>query len=519
MLAFLRFDDTNVPDFPLAHFNVTNGKLEVQKYPKAGDTNPGVKLGVGQVSDGTITWIDIKDNADHYVAWPFWSPDSKYLYFQWMNRNQDTIRIYKSNPYSGIKSKVYEEYQESWVEFFEDLFILKNNAGFLVRSDVDGWRHLYLFNENGKLLQRLTRGDWDVMEIVLVDEKNNVVYFHGAKENTTETHLYKINLNGEGFKRLTEKNGTHSVKVSAGGNFFLDTFSSITEPTRIDLYNNKGVSIRSIGNSESVNRRDYNLGKVDIFKIPTSDGFELPALWVLPPDFDEQKSYPVIFKVYGGPGRSDVKNKFVSFSDFYLAQQGIIVLHIDHRGSGHFGKNGQSKMHRVLGKWELHDWIAAVKWLRQQPYIDHKRIGIGGTSYGGYAACIALTAGAEFFTHGYAGYSVTDWRYYDSVYTERYMDKPDENPEGYRQGSALTFVDKYKGHLLITHGALDDNVHMQNTMAFIQKLEKMNKQFELIIYPNQRHGVRGAWRTHARRSVVDFWFRHFLDRELDVEND
>lgn len=516
-IAFLRFDDTDVPEFPIFHCEGVRGYLEVQRYPKPGDANPLVKLGIAHLDEKKICWINNDEKADNYIAWPSWTPDSKNLLFQMVNRGQDNLKIYKSDPSSGLKKMVYEEEQPSWVDFIEDLYLFDDGRGFLIRSDKSGWRHLYFYDMEGTLIQRLTEGDWDVSKIVRIDEKNDCVYFQGFQDKSTETHLFRIALNGSNLIKLTTNAGTHSVEVSPGGKYYFDTYSSISYPEKMELYDTEGELIRQIGDNNSGTLGSYVLGKIQLFYIPTVDGVELPMLWILPPNFDISKKYPVIFQVYGGPGRASVRNKYPSLTYQYMAQNNIITVIVDHRGSFHFGKTGQSKMHRNLGKWEMNDYIEAVKWLRDQPFIDKDRIGIAGGSYGGYVVAMALTYGAEYFTHGVALYSVTDWQLYDNVYTERYMDMPAENPEGYKFGSALTHADNYKGHMLIVHGALDDNVHMQNTTQFIQLLQKFDKSFELMIYPNQKHGARGAWGKHANRETVNFWFRHFLGRELVVE--
>ena len=305
--------------------------------------------------------------------------------------------------------------------------------------------------------------------------------------------------------------------VSPGGNYFIDTYENINQSSKIDLCSTDGKLIRNLGDENLAVLDDYDLGKVELFTIPSGDGYNLPAIWVLPIDFNESKQYPVLFRIYGGPASARVSNSYLPLNWHYYAQNGIIVISVDHRGSGHFGKQGVSLMHRNLGKWEMNDLIAAVKWLRNKPFIDPNRIGITGGSYGGYTTCMALTYGADYFTHGLAQYSVTDWKLYDTVYTERYMDTPQENPKGYEFGSVMTHADKYKGYMLITHGTMDDNVHAQNTIQLISKLQDLNKDFELMLYPNARHGVGYPKRNHSVRENVQFWFNHFLDKELEIE--
>jgi dipeptidyl-peptidase-4 len=516
MIAFLRFDDSPVPEFPIYHHDGIRGHLKIQRYPKAGDPNPSVKLGVVHLRDHSIQWLETNEDEDNYIAWPFWTVDGKNILYQRVNRDQDTIHIYKSDPISATKKLIYEENQSSWINFFSDLYMLSDGKGYLLRSDKSGWKHLYLYDLDGNLLNRLTEGDWNVNKICAVDEDRQEVFFEGFVENSVETHLLAVNFDGSNLRKITRVPGTHSVKMSQSGKYFIDTYSNINHPQKVVLSDREGNMIRLLGDRNSPTLESYDLCKTEIFKIPTDDGIELPAMWILPSDFDKSKKYPVIFQVYGGPGRANVKNQFRSLSNRYLVQNGIIVFTVDHRGSYHFGKKGQSRMHRHLGKWEMNDYIEAVKWLRKFDFVDKERIGIFGGSYGGYLVTMALTYGSDYFTHGVALYSVTDWRLYDNFYTERFMDRPEENPEGYTFGSALTHAENYRGKMLLVHGALDDNVHLQNTTQLIEILQKLDMNFELMIYPNQKHGARGAWGKHSRRETVNFWFRHFFDRELEL---
>ncbi|OIP60277.1 MAG: peptidase [Ignavibacteria bacterium CG2_30_36_16] len=519
MIVYLRFDDSPVPKFPLYRADGVHGEIEWEYYPKPGDANPIVKLGIADINSEKTIWVD-EDTADRYAAFPFWSNDGKTVYYQWLNRGQDTMIIYSGNPQTGERKLVYTETQSSWIEFFEDIYVFKDGSGFLLRSSKSGYSHLYYYDMNGNLKNQLTDGEWDVDEIIYVDEKNKTVYFDGSMDESTQTQLYKVELGGGSPAKLTSFEGTHSCQVSPGGKYFIDRYSSINSPTKLELFNGNGKSIKLIADAKLPSMDEFALGKVELFRIPGSDGYELPAKWILPPDFDESKKYPVVFNIYAGPGAATVANSFPYWlADHYLAQQGIIVISVDHRGSGHFGKKGIALMHRNLGKWEMEDLITAVKWLREKPFVDSTKIGITGGSYGGYATCMALTYGSDYFTHGIAQYSVTDWRLYDNVYTERLMDTPDENPDGYKFGSALTHVDKYKGKLLITHGTMDDNVHMQNTIQLVDKLQNLNKDFELMLYPNARHGIGFPKFFHALREEYDFWLGHFFNRKFDMNKD
>lgn len=518
MIAYLRFDDSPVPEFPLFNADGVHGSLEITHYPKPGDPNPFVKLGIAHLNSGETVWMETNEDEDRYVAWPFWTADSKELVYQYMNRDQDEITFFASNPATGTVRSIYSEKQKTWLEFFEDVYVIENGSGFILRSDKSGWRNLYHYDLQGNLVNQITNFDWRVTGISMVNEKTKTIYFTGTAGVSTENHLFSVKLNGKKLKRLTNSSGTHRVSISPGGKYYYDTYSNYYTPSKMGLFNTDGKTVKMLGDSKLPAMDEYNWGKTEMFTVPTEDGYELPAVWILPPDFDENMKYPVIFTIYGGPNAPSVRNSFRrNFGAEYLAQNGIIIFIVDHRSTGHFGKKGVELMHRNLGKWEMHDYIEAVKWLREKPFIDAEKIGITGGSYGGYMTCMALTKGAGYFTHGIAGSSVTDWHLYDNVYTERYMDTPEQNPEGYKNGSVLTWADQLEGKLLITHGTIDDNVHMQNSIQLVDKLEDLYKEFELHLYPNQRHGIRGLKRKHLNREQIKFWFKYFLDKELDTE--
>lgn len=515
MIAFLRFDDSPVPKFPLYRADGTHGELEWEHYPKPGDPNPIVKMGIAHISTNKVVWIDEDESVDQYTAWPFWTPDSKQLFYQVLNRDQNDLQLLSANPETGKNTFVYEEKQPTYVEFFEDIKILKNDKGFILRSDKDGYRHLYLYDMNGKLKKQITSGGWNVTEIVLVDEKNEQVFFEANKENRLETQLYVVDFDGDKIEQISKIPGTHNVTVSTHGKYFYDTYSDVNTPHKLALFNNDGELIRVLGERKTNIFDDYQFNKAEFFTIKTEDGLELPAMWILPTDFDANKKYPVLFSVYGGPGFIDVRNSYSIFMDRqFITQNGIIYFVVDHRGSAYFGKKGKEYLFHNLGKWEINDYTEAVKWLRAKPFVDSAKIGITGGSYGGYVTCMALTLGADYFNYGVADYSVTDWHLYDNVYTERYMGLPDKNKEGYEYGSALTHADKYKGLLRLNHGTMDDNVHMQNTLQLVDKFTTLDKHFELMLFPNERHGVGFGKRRFEQNEYVNFWFKNFLGKEF-----
>ena len=518
MITFLRFDDTPVAKFPLYKMDSVHGEIEWQHYPKPGDANPIVKMGIAHISTNKVVWIDEDENSDQYTALTFWSPDSKEMFYQVLNRDQNDLQILSANPETGKNRLIYQEKNNTWVEFIEDIHILKNNKGFILRSELDGWRHLYYYDMNGKPKKQLTKGEWNVSDIKLVDEKNERIFFEANNGERLETHLFVVDFDGDDLEQLTEISGTHKSNVSPKGKYFYDAYSDINSPGKMDLCDGEGNLIRNLSDRKTKTLDEYKLGKTEMFSIKTKDGFDLPAMWVLPPDFDESKRYPVLFAVYGGPGGTDVTNSFSAYLDrYFISQSGIIYFIVDHRGSAYFGKKGKDYLYRNMGKWEINDYTEAVKWLRTKSFIDSTKIGITGSSYGGYVACMALTLGADYFTHGIAEYSVTDWALYDNVYTERYMDLPTENKEGYKFGSAMTHAVNYKGLLRITHGTLDDNCHMQNTLQLVDKLTTLDKHFELMLYPNERHGVGFPKWQHAQSEYVNFWFKNFLGKDFVKE--
>ncbi len=519
-LAFMRFDDSPVPVFPIYHADGQHGELEQQRYPKAGDPNPWVRMGVVPVAEGGVAWMDFEERADHYIAWPFWTADSQTLTVQWMNRGQDVIRFYNCDPATGKKVQIFEEKQPAWVEFFEDIHYFQDGSGFLLRSTVDGWDHLYYYGNDGRLKRRLTSGEWRVNGIAAVDEANGWVYFAARYGKPWDTHLMRVRLDGSGLQQLTKEPGTHMARVSPGGKYFVDSFSTIATAPTLALYRGDGTLVRKLGDAWTPEAAKYAWGRAELFTIPSEDGqFQLPAYWVLPPAFDPKKQYPVVFSIYGGPDSGTVRNAWLGSPaqpsrSHYWAQRGVITISVDHRGGGAFGKKGVALMHRSLGKWEMTDLITATKWLRSKPFVAKDRIGIEGGSYGGYTTMMALFSGAEHFNFGQAGASVSDWALYDSVYTERFMDTPKENPDGYKAGAVLTYGDRYKGGLLVTHGTIDDNVHMQNSIQVVDHLATAGKPFELMLYPDSRHGTQASQRAHAARLAHDYWVRTLLGGRL-----
>ena len=510
-IAFLRFDQSRVPQFPLFDATGTYGRLEMQRYPKAGFPNPAVKIGIVDLASKTTDWISFDDGVDHYLTFLAWGAGGKKVYLQWLNRGQDELRVYEYGLAARTLRLVYKEIQKTWVDLLEPgRFFALADGGFLLLSRKSGWSHLVRIAANGAETA-LTSGEWSASIIESIDEKRGRVLFSADREDSTRSDLYAVALAGGPVRKLTRNAGMHRVTISGGGSYFLDRWSSLRQPAILRLCGRDGRVLRLLGDSATPAFSTYSLGKAEIFRIPLADGLRLPAIWYLPPGFDAAKRYPVVLSVYGGPDSRSVLDAFPRrLDDYYLAQQGIIVLKVDHRGSGHFGKRVTDVMHRCLGKWEIADYCSAVAYLRTLPFVDGSRVGITGGSYGGYIAALAVTSAPDSFSCGIAEYSVTDWSLYDSVYTERYMDTPAENPEGYRQASVLSHAATYRGGLRLTHGSMDDNVHMQNTLQLLDVLLDQGKTAELMIYPGQRHGVRGKKAIENDAAALEFWKRKFF---------
>ncbi|WP_131538448.1 S9 family peptidase [Pedobacter nototheniae] len=518
-IAFMRFDDTKVPMFPINGSTGQHGYTEKTRYPKAGDPNPEVKVGFVKSEGGAVVWADFNEKDDQYFGMPYWSFDGSSLMVQWMNRGQDNLKFYTVNPATGAKKEIYDEKQKSWVDldYAGRIEYLKDNKLYILKSDKTGWAHFYLYTLDGKLINPITSGKWQVKDLEFVDEKNKVIYFTARKEASTTLDFYRVDYNGKNLKRLTFGEYTHQPVISPDGKYFVTTYSNVSTPQKRALVDNSGKIVKELANSKADDFDGYDFGKTEMITIPTDDGYNLPAVITYPTDFDQTKKYPVVFSMYGGPNAGTVTNTWKGTANQLWANEGVIQIAVDHRASGQFGKEGVALMHRNLGKWEMYDYITAAKWLKAKPWVDNKKLLITGHSYGGYMTCMALTYGADYFDFGYGGAPVTSWELYDSVYTERFMDTPQENPEGYKAGSVLTYVDKYKGLLRIMHGDMDDNVHMQNTIQLIDKLENANKHFELMIYPGGRHGWGGVKSAHDRSERYRFYYQNLLNKPVPAE--
>lgn len=523
-IAFFRTDDSPVPVFTLTDGNTQHGYVETMRYPKVGDKNPQVKVGIviPEARSGDIKWAELNPRDDQYLGAPYWKPDGSSLLIQWMNRKQNNLKIWETNPADGLISLFYQETQKTWIDLEDDgkrINFLENGKGFILLSDSSGWQHMYYYDMKGKLINAITSGKFTVTSLDYVDTKNNVVYFTARKENTARKDFYRVNLDGKKMQRLTFGDYNHSaISLSPDASYFVTTYSNLSTPAKMAIVSNTGKMIKDIADAQGPEFNNYEIAKTELIRVKSDDGlYELPMKVTWPMNVDKTKKYPVIIYVYGGPNAGTVMDTYTfNGTQQWYAKDGLIQVAMDHRGSGHFGKEGENYMYHNFGYWELKDYSTMVKWLIANGNADSTKICISGFSYGGFITCYALTAGAGVFTHGMAGGSVTDWSLYDSHYTERYMGTLADNPEGYKTSSPLNYIDQYKGVLQIVHGVIDDNVHMQNSLQLIAKLEDQKKDFEFMLYPGGRHG----WPNLPERSAhfqnlkTKFIYRYLLEKQV-----
>ena len=507
-IAYLRFDERPVPEFTVVDHIPYDQTLEVTSYPKAGDPNPIVKLGIVNAIGGETRWIDTfkYEPTDFLISRVTWTPDSKKVAFQAQNREQTFLDLNFADARDGKSSNVIHETTKAWVSAIDDPTWL-DDGSFLWQSERTGWRHLYHYAADGKLIKQVTDGKWEFRSLEGVDEKNGLVYFSGTEHSQIAAQGYSIKLDGTGLTRLTTTEGTHRIDVSPANNFFLDVWSDINTPPQVRLFDGGGKLVRVLAENKVDALKNYKLGTTELMQVKTRDGFVMDAMMIKPPDFDPKKKYPVMTFTYSGPHAPQVRNAWGSTTYLWhqlLAQKGYIMWVCDNRTASGKGAESTWPVYKNFGELELRDLEDGVSWLKSQSYVDGSRIGIWGWSYGGFMTSYALTH-SQSFKIGISGGTVADWRDYDSVYTERYMGTPQNNPDGYKRSSPVTSAKNLSGKLLLIHGAIDDNVHMANTVQFVYELQKAGKQFQLMVYPKSRHGVTDPLLvTHMRQMMTDF---------------
>jgi dipeptidyl-peptidase-4 len=497
-LAFIRFDETEVPEFSM---NIYKKDLyptvETFKYPKAGEKNSEVSLFVYDVSANNSKAIDLSNYNDFYIARIKWTNDANVLSAQILNRHQDNLDLLFIDGTTATSKLVLNEKDKAYIDVTDNLTFLKDNS-FIWTSEKDGFNHIYLYDKIGKLKNQITKGNWEVTAYYGFDEKNKTIYYQSVENGSTIRDVYKIGLDGKNKLKLSQQVGTNSATFSPNFQFFINSFSSSSQPTINTLNStNDGKQIQSIIDNKTLAEKvkKYNLPTKEFFELTTEKGNKLNAWMIKPTDFDSNKKYPVFMYQYSGPGSQQVDNKWNTANDYWfmmLAQQGYIVACVDGRGTGFKGAAFKKCTQNQLGKLEVEDQIDAAKVIGNYSYVDKTRIGIFGWSYGGFMSSNCLFKGADVFKMAIAVAPVTNWRFYDSIYTERYLQTPQENASGYDDNSPINYVSKLKGNFLLIHGTADDNVHVQNSMQMIEALVQANKQFDWAIYPDKNHGIYGG---------------------------
>jgi len=506
-LAYMKFDEGDVKMFNMNKFEGMNPQMEknvlypenyAYKYPKAGEKNSIVEVFVYNIEDRITKKMDVGEETDQYIPRIKWTQNPKVLSIYRLNRHQNKLELLLANAKTGSSDVMYTQENKYYVEEgnFDYLTYLKDGKHFIYLDEKDGFNHLYLYDmTTGGAVQQITNGDWDVTGFLGFDEEKQVCYYQSAEVSPLDRNVYSVKLNGTGKKLLTPEKGTNSTVFSNGFKYYINYFSSVTQPNIVSLYNSKGKMIRVLeDNSELIEKlKNYEYRAKEFTMVPAADGLTMLNAWMIKPfDFDPSKKYPVVVTQYSGPNSQSVTNSW-SFDWYqYLAQEGYLVVCVDPRGTGARGQIFRKCTYMQLGRLESDDHISAARYLADESYVDGNRIAIWGWSYGGFMSSLCLEKGSDVFRAAIAVAPVTNWRYYDSVYTERFMRTPQENPKGYDENSPINHVDKLKGALLLCHGTADDNVHVQNSYELSERLVQADKQFEMQVYTNRNHSIYGG---------------------------
>jgi dipeptidyl-peptidase-4 len=508
-LAYVRADSRHIKDYTIVHQGKDEVDNEPHRYPFAGDPNAILQLGVVSSEGGPTTWMDLGSDSDIYIARVGWRPDGV-LTAQVLSRDQRTLQLLSFDA-QGKSTLVLREQGDPWLNLNGDTSFLES-GGFLWLSERSGYCHLYRYGEDGEGCRQLTAGPWVITHLARVDEEAGLAYFTATKESPLERHLYSVPLAGGPVTRLTDEPGFHGTVVSKSGGRFIDSFSSRERGPRVVVRNVDGSPVATLFENDGANAGELGLQTPETMQFTAADGSTLYGLLYKPQPFDESKKYPLIVAVYGGPGVQRVLDDWSLTVDLraqYLAQQGFAVLKVDNRGSLNRGISFEAAIADRMGTVEVDDQVAAVREMAKLPWIDANRVGMYGWSYGGYMTCMSMMRAPEVFKVGVSGAPVTDWDGYDTGYTERYMGTPQSNPEGYKDSSVLSHVDKLRGKLLLVHGMTDENVHFRHTARLIVALTEANKDYDLLVFPEERHMPRDArGLEYQERKVMEYFQRN-----------
>ncbi len=515
-IAFLRFDETNVPQFSMDMYGTGLYPSQQQfKYPKAGEDNAEVSLHMYDLKSKKTAAIPIEEA--YYIPRIKWMNDADFLSVRTLNRHQNILKMYAVKASDQSVSLLLEEKDAAYIDITDDLTFLADDS-FIWTSERDGRNHIYLYGSDGKLKNQVTKGEWEVTRYYGYDEKQNRIYYQSTENGSINRDVFGISTNGKNKKRLSAKEGTNRADFSANFTYFINTHSSTGTPPVYSLHKAvSGKQVTEIKNNDELLKKlgSYEMSPKE-FSTISVNGNDLNMYMIKPKDFDPTKKYPLFMYQYSGPGSQQVANRWMGTNDYWhqmLASEGYIVACVDGRGTGLKGRDFKKVTQKELGKLEVEDQIAVAKKLSELPYIDEERTGIWGWSYGGFMSTNALLKGSDTFEMAIAVAPVTSWRFYDTVYTERYMQTPQENPSGYDENSPLNYPELLKGKYLLVHGSGDDNVHLQNTMRMIEALVQANKQFEWALYPDKSHGIFGGnTRLHLYTKMTDFIHKNLGDK-------
>lgn len=511
LLAYYHKDESMVTEYPLVEMGNTPVELKKIRYPMAGQTSENVKIAVYNIETKTTVWLNTGEPVDQYLTCVTWGPDSKQIFVAHLNRDQDHMQLIKYDASTGERINIlFEETDEEYVEPENSLiFLPDNNEQFLWFSERDGWNHLYLYDVEGNLINQITKGEWVVLNFIGFDTSGENVFITATKDSPIEDHLYKVNLRTSEISLITKSGYNHSITKFEGNELFFDSYQNLTTPRIIDIINAEGNPLKNLLTSKNP-VEDYQLGNTDIFTIKSDDNAELYCRLIYPPDFDESKKYPVIFYVYGGPHAQLVRNSFpfgrYDFWFHFMAQNGFIIFTLDNRGSANRGLEFEQATFGKLGTVEVQDQLAGLNYLTTKSYIDTERVGVFGWSYGGFMTTSLMTRTGGAFKVGVGGGAVIDWKFYEVMYTERYMDTPQKNPEGYEESSLLNYVENLNGKLLLVHGTSDPTVVWQNTLEFAKKAANLNKPLDYFPYVGHGHGVGGKDALHLYTKISQYFF-------------
>ncbi len=511
-LAYYHLDRSMVSEFPLVDLDTRPANVRNIRYPMTGMTSEQVQIAVYNLNTGSTVYLQTGQPEDQYLPHVTWSPDEKYIYVVHLNRDQNHLRLIQYDASTGLPLKtLFEEKNPHWVEpEHGPVFIPGQNDRFLWFSKREGFNQLYLYKTNGKLIRKLTKTNWDVTALLSFDKNGNYAFISGSSSDGMERHIYRVKLHSGKMKKLTSVPGIHRAAFSKSGKYFIDRFSSHSVPRRIDLIKTASGTVQTLLNAANP-LEEYTLGDARFLKLQNKNGTALNARMILPIHFDDSKKYPVIVYVYGGPHGQMISDSWIGGWRLwfqYMAEQGYIVFTMDNRGTNNRGLAFEQAVHRQLGTLEVEDQMVGIKYLKSLAHVDTTRIGVHGWSYGGFMTISMMTRNPGIFKAGVAGGPVIDWRYYEVMYGERYMDTPQSNYDGYETASLFNYIDNLDGSLLIIHGAVDPTVVWQNSLLYLRKAIDAGKQLDYFVYPGDEHNMRGKDRLHLYQKITDYFKLH-----------